>query len=38
MYEVVRDAADLGSQGAVLLQEGHSVAFESMKLNSDELN
>jgi hypothetical protein len=36
-YEVVTDASDLGLEG-VLLQEGHPVAFESMKLNSAELN
>jgi hypothetical protein len=34
-YEVVTDASDLG---LVLLQDGHSVAFESRKLNSAELN
>jgi hypothetical protein len=36
-YEVVMDASDLGLS-AVLLQEGHHVAFESRKLNSAELN
>jgi hypothetical protein len=36
-YDVVTDASDLGL-GAMLLQEDHSVAFESRKLNSNELN
>jgi hypothetical protein len=36
-YEVIMDATNLGL-GAVLLQEGHLVAFESRKLNSAELN
>jgi hypothetical protein len=36
-YEVVTYASDLGL-GAVLLQEGHPMAFESRKLNSAELN
>jgi hypothetical protein len=36
-YEVVTDASDLGL-GGVLLQEGHSEAFESRKLNDTELN
>jgi hypothetical protein len=36
-YEVVTDASDLGL-GAVLLQKGHHVAFESRKLNSAQLN
>jgi hypothetical protein len=36
-YDVVTDASDLGLR-AVLLQEGHPVAFGSMKLNSTELN
>jgi hypothetical protein len=36
-HEVVTDASDLGLR-AVLLQEGHLVAFESRKLNSAELN
>jgi hypothetical protein len=36
-YEVVTDAFDLGI-GAMLLQEGQSLAFKSRKLNSAELN
>jgi hypothetical protein len=36
-YEVVTDASVLVPSG-VLLQEGHSVAFESRKLNDAELN
>jgi hypothetical protein len=36
-YEVVTDASDLGL-GGVLLQEGHPLAFESMKLNDAEVN
>jgi hypothetical protein len=36
-YNVVTDAFDLGL-GALLLQEGHPVAFESRKVNSAELN
>jgi hypothetical protein len=36
-YEVVTDDSDLGL-GGVLLQEGHPVAFESLKLNDAELN
>jgi hypothetical protein len=34
-YEIVTDASDLGLD-AVLLQEGHPVAFKSRKLNSAE--
>jgi hypothetical protein len=37
LYKVVTDASNL-DLGAVLLQKGHPVAFESRKLNSTELN
>ena len=36
-YEVITDGSDYGL-GAVLLQEGYPIAFESRKLNSAELN
>jgi hypothetical protein len=36
-YEVITDPSDYGL-GAVLLQEGYPIAFESRKLNSAELN
>jgi hypothetical protein len=37
LYDVITDASDL-NLGAVLLQKGHPVAFESRKLNSAELD
>jgi hypothetical protein len=36
-YHVVTDASDIGL-GGVLLREGHSIAYESRKLNSAEQN
>jgi hypothetical protein len=36
-YRVVTDASDIGL-GGVLLQQGHPIAYESHKLNSDEQN